>query len=98
MRLLQKFETFTLASDAQPKGSFPPYQWKSPGSKGRKAVEQIWPGAAFTLYVKVSPLDAEYPCRDFMFKHNRAGFGSGLVSRRPDNNVVANSVELDVLR
>jgi hypothetical protein len=54
VRLLQQFDTFTLASDVQPKESLPPREWKQPGTKGRAAVEQIWPAAAMTLYVKVS--------------------------------------------
>jgi cytochrome P450 len=52
VRLLQQFETFTLASDAQPEKSFPPHQWRSSRSIGRQTVEQIWPAAAITLYVK----------------------------------------------
>jgi len=52
VRLLQQFDMFTLASDVQPSESLPPQKWKQPGMKGRPVVEQIWPGAAMTLYVK----------------------------------------------
>lgn len=51
VRLLQEFDTFTLAPEFQPAGSLPPPEWKS--RKGRQAVEQIWPAAALTLYIKV---------------------------------------------
>ncbi|KIM79356.1 hypothetical protein PILCRDRAFT_74435, partial [Piloderma croceum F 1598] len=54
VRLLQQFDTFTLASDVQPKESLPPCEWKQACKTGQAAVEQIWPAAAMTLYVKVS--------------------------------------------
>ncbi|KAF7313194.1 Cytochrome P450 monooxygenase CYP63 [Mycena kentingensis (nom. inval.)] len=50
VRLLQRFDTFTLAPDVQPPGSLPPTEWKA--RRGRQAVERIWPAAAMTLYVK----------------------------------------------
>ncbi|KAJ7199606.1 cytochrome P450 monooxygenase CYP63 [Mycena pura] len=50
VRLLQEFDTFTLAPEFQPAGSLPPPEWKS--RKGRQAVERIWPAAALTLYIK----------------------------------------------
>ncbi|KAJ7487238.1 cytochrome P450 monooxygenase CYP63 [Mycena galericulata] len=50
VRLLQEFDTFTLAPEFQPAGSLPPAEWKS--RKGRQAVEKIWPAAALTLYIK----------------------------------------------
>ncbi|KAJ7906573.1 cytochrome P450 monooxygenase CYP63 [Mycena leptocephala] len=50
VRLLQEFDTFTLAPEFQPAGSIPPPEWKS--RKGRQAVEKIWPAAALTLYIK----------------------------------------------
>ncbi|KAJ8090407.1 hypothetical protein PM082_019005 [Marasmius tenuissimus] len=50
VRLLQQFESFTLAPDAQPSGSLPPEEWQH--RKGRQAVERIWPGSALTLFVK----------------------------------------------
>jgi len=50
VRLLQQFDTFTLATDAQPPSSLPPPEWKS--KRGRQTVERVWPGAALTLYVK----------------------------------------------
>ena len=51
VRLLQEFDTFSLAPEFQPAGSLPPPEWKS--RKGRQAVEKIWPAAALTLYIKV---------------------------------------------
>lgn len=51
MRLLQQFDTFTLAPEFQPEGSLPPAAWKD--GTGRKKVEQIRPTYALTLYVKV---------------------------------------------
>ncbi|KAF5367302.1 hypothetical protein D9757_010082 [Collybiopsis confluens] len=50
VRLLQQFDTFTLAPEAQPEGSLPPLEWQ--GRKGRQAEEKIWPAAALTLFVK----------------------------------------------
>lgn len=64
IRLLQRFENFTLAEDKQ---LSPPWKTNSPptdpskrgmfgpgwpGSK-RKALEKIWPGNNIVLYVKV---------------------------------------------
>lgn len=50
-RLLQEFDTFTLATDVQPRESLPPAHWKN--GPGRQAVEQIWPAYAMTLFAKV---------------------------------------------
>ncbi|KAL0948004.1 hypothetical protein HGRIS_010626 [Hohenbuehelia grisea] len=50
VRLLQQFDTFTLASDVQPEGSLPPTEWKE--RRGRQAIERVWPQAAMTLYIK----------------------------------------------
>ncbi|KAJ3891299.1 cytochrome P450 monooxygenase CYP63 [Lentinula edodes] len=50
VRLLQQFDTFSLAPEAQPSGSLPPLEWKR--RKGRQAEEKIWPAAALTLFVK----------------------------------------------
>lgn len=50
VRLLQQFDGFTLAPEAQPVGSHPPQIWKS--RKGRQSFERIWPAAALTVYVK----------------------------------------------
>ncbi|KAH7912121.1 cytochrome P450 monooxygenase CYP63 [Hygrophoropsis aurantiaca] len=50
VRLLQQFDTFTLAPDAQPSPSLPPAEWKN--GRGRQAVERIRPEAAMTLFVK----------------------------------------------
>lgn len=49
---MQQFDTFALATDAQPQSSLPPSQWKC--GRGRQAVEMIRPEAAMTLFVKVS--------------------------------------------
>ncbi|KAG6853804.1 hypothetical protein C0991_001254 [Blastosporella zonata] len=51
VRLLQKFDRFTLAPEAQPTGSIPPREWKE--RSGRQRVEEVWPAAAMTLYIKV---------------------------------------------
>ncbi|CAK5276731.1 unnamed protein product [Mycena citricolor] len=50
IRLLQEFDTFSLAPDVQPPASLPLPEWKQ--RPGRQAVERIWPAAAMTLYVK----------------------------------------------
>ncbi|KAE9397925.1 cytochrome P450 monooxygenase CYP63 [Gymnopus androsaceus JB14] len=50
VRLLQQFDTFSLAPEVQPSGSLPPHEWKQ--RKGRQAEERIWPSAALTLFVK----------------------------------------------
>ncbi|KAH6905109.1 cytochrome P450 monooxygenase CYP63, partial [Coprinopsis sp. MPI-PUGE-AT-0042] len=50
VRLLQRFDRFTLTPEFQPKGSLPPPEWKT--RKGRQAEEQVWPAAALTLFIK----------------------------------------------
>ncbi|KAG2155274.1 cytochrome P450 monooxygenase CYP63 [Suillus bovinus] len=50
VRLLQQFDTFTLATDAQPPSSLPPAEWKL--GRGRQRVEMIYPDATMTLFVK----------------------------------------------
>jgi len=50
VRLLQQFDTFSLAPEFQPKGSLPPPEWQH--NRGRQRFEQVWPAAAITLYVK----------------------------------------------
>ena len=50
IRLLQGFDTFTLAPEAQPEGSLPPAQWKT--GVGREPMERISPAYALTLFVK----------------------------------------------
>jgi hypothetical protein len=63
VRLLQRFDRFTLAPEVQPNGSLPPPEWKS--RHGRQATEKIWPSAAMTLYVKVSvTILVELECHD----------------------------------
>lgn len=51
VRLLQKFDRFTLAQEFQPEGSLPPIEWKN--RSGRQRFEKVWPSAALTLYIKV---------------------------------------------
>ena len=53
VRLLQQYDNFTLDFNAQPEASLPPPEWSKPCSRGRQAVEKIWPGIAMTLYIKV---------------------------------------------
>ena len=48
---MQQFDTFSLATDAQPSSSLPPPEWGY--GRGRQAVERIRPEAAMTLFVKV---------------------------------------------
>jgi len=50
IRLMQQFDTFGLATDAQPQSSLPPLEWKC--GRGRQAVEMVRPEAAMTLFVK----------------------------------------------
>ena len=52
IRILQKYDGFELASDAQPTGSIPPPEWRHQG--GRAPREKIWIAQALTMYVKVS--------------------------------------------
>ncbi|KAI0919820.1 hypothetical protein AcW1_003029 [Taiwanofungus camphoratus] len=49
-RMLQQYDTFTLAPEAQPEGSLPPSKWKA--GKGRQTIEKIWPSSALTGFVK----------------------------------------------
>ncbi|KAF8629726.1 hypothetical protein AX15_003304 [Amanita polypyramis BW_CC] len=50
IRLLQQFQSFSLAPEYQPEGSLPPPEWRK--RQGRQAIEKIWPGNALTLYIK----------------------------------------------
>jgi hypothetical protein len=55
IRVLQNFETVTLAPHAQPAWSRPPLSWKSPENSGkRKSKEEFWPKHHLTMYVHVS--------------------------------------------
>jgi hypothetical protein len=60
VRLLQRFDTFTLATDAQPPSSLPPAEWKL--GRGRQRVETIYPDAAMTLFIKVRYLIFALSC------------------------------------
>lgn len=51
IRLLQRFDRFTLTPEFQPEGSLPPPEWKT--RSGRQAEERVWPAAALTLFAKV---------------------------------------------
>jgi cytochrome P450 len=51
VRLLQRFDSFALATDVQAPGSLPPPEWKS--RKGRQRIERVWPASSLTLFVKV---------------------------------------------
>ncbi|KAI0086757.1 cytochrome P450 [Irpex rosettiformis] len=51
VRLLQEFDTFTLAPEAQPEGSLPPPHWLH--GTGREPKERVFPQYALTLFVKV---------------------------------------------
>jgi hypothetical protein len=48
IRLLQAFDTITLASEAQPPESHPPASWKK--ASGTQATTRIWPKVHLTLY------------------------------------------------
>jgi len=50
IRLLQRFSSFRLASDAQVPDSVPPAQWM--GKKGPQGRDRICLGAHLTMYVK----------------------------------------------
>src|ERR1700760_3549428 len=52
VRLLQNYDGFELALDAQPAGSLPPAEWKN-AKEGRAAKEKVWFANALTLYIKV---------------------------------------------
>lgn len=60
---MQRFDTFTLAPEAQPVGSLPPPEWKQ--GKGRETFEKLWPNSALTSFVKVSSciLPQEHVCQ-----------------------------------
>ncbi|KAF8510916.1 cytochrome P450 [Gautieria morchelliformis] len=48
IRLLQAFDTITLAPEAQPAESHPPASWKQ--TSGTQATTKIWPKVHLTLY------------------------------------------------
>ncbi|KAF7421181.1 hypothetical protein PC9H_011701 [Pleurotus ostreatus] len=49
IRLLQNFESFTLAEDAQPPSTQPPAHWKEAYGT-RKAIEKFYPKVNLTMY------------------------------------------------
>jgi hypothetical protein len=56
VRLLQRFNSFSLAPDFMPAGSLPPAHWA--GMPGRQGVEKIHPAINFTMHSKVRVLVA----------------------------------------
>ena len=72
MRLLQRFDTFILATDVQPPSSLPPAEWKL--GRGRQAIETIRPEATMTLFVKVRYLYPRYGYTILPFCH-RVAYG-----------------------
>lgn len=52
IRLLQSFDSISLAPDAQPADSLPPAEWAQ--GTGRKKIEKIVPKSHLTMYVKAS--------------------------------------------
>ena len=52
IRLLQAFDGFELAPDAQPPDSLPPPEWKN--APGRQAKERFFPKTHLTMYSHVS--------------------------------------------
>ncbi|CAE6535116.1 unnamed protein product [Rhizoctonia solani] len=50
-RLLQRVESFELASEAYPEGTLPPPEWKH--GEGRKVYEKVWPKSHLTIYCNV---------------------------------------------
>uniref|UniRef100_A0A0W0ETJ6 Putative cytochrome P450 monooxygenase CYP63 n=1 Tax=Moniliophthora roreri TaxID=221103 RepID=A0A0W0ETJ6_MONRR len=50
VKLLQRYDSFTLATEVQPTGSLPPSEWQE--RRGRQREEKIWPASALTLFVK----------------------------------------------
>lgn len=57
IRLLQTFDSVTLAKDAQPAWSLPPTEWKQSAAQGkRRAREELWPKVHLTLYANVCHL------------------------------------------
>ena len=54
IRLLQTFDSVSLAREAQPAWSRPPASWKEAAHDGkRKAKEEFWPKTHLTLYAHV---------------------------------------------
>jgi len=53
IRLLQNYDGFDLALDAQPEGSLPPSEW-SKVKESRASIDKVWFQNSVTLYIKVS--------------------------------------------
>lgn len=54
IKLLQKFESFEMALDAQPASATPPASWKD--APGRQAHEKIMPVLHLAMSIKVSAI------------------------------------------
>lgn len=52
IRLLQQFDSMSLAPDAQAPDTLPPLSWAE--AEGRKATEKIFPKIHLTMYAHVS--------------------------------------------
>ncbi|KAF4588561.1 hypothetical protein EYR40_010114 [Pleurotus pulmonarius] len=64
IRLLQNFDSFTLAEDAQPPSTRPPAHWKE--SHGtRKAIEKFYPKVNLTMYAN-SGQSTDLPGSDWL--------------------------------
>ena len=53
IRLLQQFDTISLAPDAQVPDTLPPPAWAE--REGRQATEKIFPKVHLTMYAHASP-------------------------------------------
>lgn len=51
IRLLQVYDGFELALDAQPQGSLPPAEWAN-AKDSRASVDKVWFQSSVTLYIK----------------------------------------------
>jgi hypothetical protein len=52
IRLLQVYDRFELALDAQPEGSLPPAEWAHI-KEGRASLDKVWHQSSITSYIKV---------------------------------------------
>jgi hypothetical protein len=86
VRLLQKFDRFTLAQEFQPEGSLPPIEWKD--LSGRQRFEKVWPSAALTLYVKVLSVQSGVASSGVITPFFRAECGFDFIKQARLNVVV----------
>ncbi|TFY66527.1 hypothetical protein EVG20_g4563 [Dentipellis fragilis] len=92
VRLVQRFDGVRLAPDAQPRESLPPAEWKT--GRGRQCVEQIWPAAAMTLFVKVGLIIMVK--LGYSIKHNHSREDCGFVSPRRKREIVSRALASSV--